>query len=67
MTEGAASDRNPTTSQPVAIEGSVFLDGVALGNWVTSHLENEVSGPPNGMTAVDSRMTPTWAGLSTGT
>lgn len=39
-----------------------YLDGAAMGRWMTGFLEGEVNRPHAGMTAVDPRLSPTFAG-----
>jgi hypothetical protein len=48
------------------IASNVYLDGAALGRWVTAYLEEQVSGPHAGITAVDPRLGPTFAGPPVG-
>lgn len=61
---------NPPTEQtdPPSHEksmiGAIHLDGNALGQWMTRHLERTLSQPNRGPSGVDPRVIPTWGPLS---
>lgn len=54
---GAASSERPTI-------GAIHLDGNALGQWITRHLERTLSQPNRGPSGVDPRVIPTWGPMS---
>ena len=61
---GAMHDQ---TAERGAIDpADICLDGAVLGRWVMRYLEQQVIRPHGGITAVDPRLTPTWAGPPTG-
>ncbi len=46
--------------------GEIHLDGVALGRWITRHIERQVTRPQGGATGFDPRMSPSWPGAPIG-
>ncbi len=54
---GSPSNERPTI-------GAIHLDGNALGQWITRHLERTLSQPNRGPSGVDPRVIPTWGPLS---
>jgi hypothetical protein len=59
----SASPQSISTGQSLA---TLHIDGGLLGRWVAKTLEREVTRPCSGITAVDPRITPGWAGPSSG-
>lgn len=55
---------SPSHERPMI--GAIHLDGNALGQWMTRHLERALSQPNRGPSGVDPRVTPTWGPLSAG-
>jgi len=43
-----------------SMQGTLYLDGLALSRWLTVHLGQEATRPRNGTIAVDLRATPAW-------
>lgn len=44
--------------------GDLFLEGAALGRWLTQYLNREIMRPRYGIMAVDPRVAPSWGGPS---
>jgi hypothetical protein len=44
------------------VTGDLYLDGTALGRWITTHLERELTRPNPGTTALDGRTIAPWPG-----
>lgn len=53
---------SPSHERPLI--GAIHLDGNALGQWMTRHLERTLSQPNRGPSGVDPRVIPTWGPLS---
>jgi len=49
---------------PGPTQGTIYLDGNALGQWLTSHLEQTMSHPNRGPSGVDPRVFPVWGPIS---
>ena len=65
--ESSRAEQRGQESQDESRLGSdLYLDGDALGQWVSCYLEEQINRPHRGITAVDPRLTPTWAGPSDG-
>lgn len=45
-------------------QGTIYLDGSALGQWLTTHLEQAMSQPNRGPSGVDPRVFPVWGPVS---
>ncbi len=54
---GGAASSGPT-------QGTIYLDGNALGQWLTNHLEQTMSHPNRGPSGVDPRIFPVWGPIS---
>ena len=63
-TLGTVSSDRPQADGLVSAE--LHLDGVAIGRWVTRHLERQVTRPQAGATGFDPRMSPSWTGAPIG-
>lgn len=61
---GTAPDPVDSTNGERATVGAIHLDGNALGQWITRHLERTLSQPNRGPSGVDPRVIPTWGPLS---
>jgi len=53
---------SPSSERPTI--GAIHLDGNALGQWITRHLERTLSQPNRGPSGVDPRVIPTWGPMS---
>ena len=69
----AYAPATPASAAPAAAghssgpaQGDVFLDGMRLGRWMTSHLAHEATQPPTGASAFDPRMGLSWPGSQQG-
>lgn len=49
-----------------SVASNIYLDGSALGRWMTAYFEEQVNRPHAGITAVDPRLGPMFAGPSVG-
>lgn len=47
-------------------QGTIHLDGNALGQWMTRHLERILLQPERGPTALDTRVVPDWRAANVG-
>jgi hypothetical protein len=56
-----ASPRAPPAAAPWA--GAIQLDGAQIGRWVTDQLTEAASRPPSGLSGLDDRLTPVFAGM----
>lgn len=64
LSPGAAPDPVEPMNGERATVGAIHLDGNALGQWITRHLERTLSQPNRGPSGVDPRVIPTWGPLS---
>jgi hypothetical protein len=48
-------------------EGDLYLEGAAMGRWLTQYLGQEFARPRSGIMGVDPRITPSWGGPSLAT
>ena len=46
------------------VQGTIYLDGSALGQWLTTQLEQTMSQPNRGPSGVDPRVFPVWGPMS---
>jgi hypothetical protein len=51
----------PAAGMPWA--GPVHLDGAQIGRWITDQLTEAASRPPSGLSGLDDRLTPVFAGM----
>jgi hypothetical protein len=56
----------PSAASLRSTQGSIFLDGAALGRWMMDHLAKEASRPISGMTGADPRVTASYPGAPIG-
>ncbi len=62
-----AQDRvGATSSTQAPQQGTIHLDGNALGQWMTRHLERMLLQPERGPTALDTRVVPDWRAANVG-
>jgi hypothetical protein len=57
--------RDPSAAQG-AQQGTIHLDGNALGQWMTRHLERILLQPERGPTSLDTRVVPDWRAANVG-
>lgn len=57
-------EQTDTSAHERPMIGAIHLDGNALGQWMTRHLERTLSQPNRGPSGVDPRVIPTWGPLS---
>lgn len=68
----ALGDRQHRTSPHASLgdsgvkHGTIYLDGSALGQWVSDHLEQVMVRPARGPSGIDPRIMPVWGPLSAG-
>ena len=64
MCDGASDEPGDEYNESSAAESpalmGVYLDASILGEWMTRHLEQQVTRPRAGVTAVDPRLSPSW-------
>lgn len=66
---GPTSHRRPggaALDPATVLGGTLHLDGNALGQWVTRHLERTLTSPQRGPSGIDPRAVPVWGSASAG-
>jgi hypothetical protein len=64
--ESAAAPTPPRHALPAPAApwaGAVQLDGAQIGRWITDQLTEAASRPPSGLSGLDDRLTPVFAGM----